>query len=158
MISRSRLGTKLRGRRWQCCRCSLTSFLGFCGITNRSVRLLDRVQHRIYEKFGYRLPCTSAGENPNNDPMVGTRSVGSTGWSKTTPSRIPRLQPASRLYAKAHPRAMMLESVAAGILVGIAAKSGRIKGCINPRILARSGSSSIIKTAERSVRRIALYV
>ncbi len=76
-----------------------------------------------YNNSGIGFPCDNAAENPSNEPMVGTRSVGSIGRSYTTPSRTPRAQrhhPGSARKSVAG--AVMLESIAAGIVIRIAPK------------------------------------
>jgi hypothetical protein len=45
--------------------------------------------HGAYATSGSGLPCAILGSNPSSAPRVGTRSVGSTGLSTTTFSRIP---------------------------------------------------------------------
>ncbi len=58
-------------------------------IANELLRFEVGWKHGIYNSSGIGLPCASAGENPSIEPRVGTRSVDSSGRSKTTPSRTP---------------------------------------------------------------------
>ena len=76
-----------------------------------------------YNSSGIGLPCAREAEKSSIDPMVGTRSVDSIARSNTNPGRTPRAQ--SHHPGGARERvagAMMLKSVASGIVVGVASE------------------------------------